>query len=451
MSNTADTAIDWATLTAKDWSWVERSVWTGTMLNTLITRGKEQVWYSLMDKVYRPETLVAAHKRVSRNRGAAGVDNMTIDRYNKNLAHHQATLHQQLKDGTYQPQAVRRTYISKPGSKETRTLGIPCVRDRIVQTALKQVLEPVFEATFADCSYGFRPGRSCKDALREVDRLLEDGYRYVVDADIQGFFDAIDRSLLLERVRQRVSDGSVLSLVDASLKQDVMDGLRLWTPDEGTPQGAVISPVLANVFLNEFDHLLSERGYQLVRYADDFVILCSSQEEAQDGLDLVRDWTEANHLTLHPTKTHIANLHEPGGEFSFLGFRFKCHQNKRGEVKLHRFVARKSLKKVKTRIRELTPRKHGGSLESILTVLNRSMRGWFNYFSCASRYEHESLDGFIRRRLRRLLRKRSKRGRGSGSSEGDHDRWTNAFFEAHGYYSLVSAHAAMVQSLRGTQ
>lgn len=444
MSNTASHAIDWTTLTARDWSWVERSIWSGGMLNTVVTRGKEQVWYSLMDKVCRAETLAAACLRVSANRGAPGIDGMTISRYHKNLAHHQATLHQQLADRSYRPLAVRRTHIRKPGSKELRPLGIPCVRDRIAQTAFKLVLEPVFEVTFADCSYGFRPGCSCKDALREVDQLLKAGYRYVVDADIQGFFDNLDHSILMNRVRQRISDGTVLEYLHRFLKQGIMDDLRYWEPEEGTPQGSVISPLLANVFLNEFDHFLCERGYRLVRYADDFVILCSSAEEAQSGLHLVQDWMETNKLTLHPTKTHIANLHESGGEFSFLGYRFKCHQNKKGQVRLHRFVARKSLKKVKARLRELIPRKHGNSLEVILTTVNRSMRGWFNYFCHASVMDHEALDGYIRRRLRRLLRKRTKRHRGSGGSPDDHLRWPNKFFEAHGYFSLVVARAAMV-------
>ena len=198
---------------------------------------------------------------------------------------------------------MRRVWIPKPGSQEQRPLGVPTVRDRVVQTALLHVLEPIFDATFSPHSYGFRHGRGCHHALERVEELLKAGYVYVVDADLKSYFDTIPKPRLMARLREKVSDSRVLRLVEMFLEQGVMDGLREWTPETGTPQGAVLSPLLANIYLNPLDHLLAEAGFAMVRYADDFVILCKTREDAERALALVQQWVAENGLTLHPTKT----------------------------------------------------------------------------------------------------------------------------------------------------
>jgi len=239
------------------------------MLTALEEGVKGGVWFSLVDKVYATRTLRRAFEDVQANAGAAGVDQVTVAMYAQHLEANLETLSQQLRDGTYRPHAVRRTYIDKDGGAGQRPLGIPTVRDRVVQTALRYALEPIFERDFAPHSYGFRPGRGCKDALRRVQALLDAGYTHVVDADLQSYFDTIPHEPLLARVREKVADGRVLALLDGFLTQHVLDGLQRWTPDGGTPQGAVVSPLLANVYLDALDHDLAAAGYEMVRYADD--------------------------------------------------------------------------------------------------------------------------------------------------------------------------------------
>jgi RNA-directed DNA polymerase len=312
-------------------------------------------------------------------------------------------------------------------------VGIPTVRDRVVQTALLMVMEPIFERDFAEHSYGFRPGRGCKDALRRVDQLLKDGYTYVVDADLKSYFDTIPHDRLLSLVGQKVSDGRVLNLLQSFLKQGVLDGLREWTPEEGSPQGGCISPLLSNIYLNPLDHLMAERGFQMVRYADDFVIMCRSPEEAARALALVQEWTAEAGLKLHPEKTKIVDA--KADAFDFLGYRFQ-----RG----HRVPRPKSIQKLKDAIRTKTKRTSGESLTKIINDLTPRLRGWFEYFKHSRRSTFPKLDGWIRMRLRSLLRKRlGKRGCGRGS---DHNRWPNAFFAKHGLYSLTTARALARQS-----
>lgn len=411
------------------WSWVEPAVWTTQMLTALEKGVKGGKWFSLIDKVYRRENLMRAFARVKANKGAAGIDRQTIEMYEQNLEANLERLVKGLEDGSYRPQALRREWIPKPGSKENRPLGIPTVRDRVVQTALRAVLEPIFERTFAAQSYGFRPGRGCKDALRRVDYLLKQGYNWVVDADLKSYFDTIPHELMLGRVGEQVADGAVLALIDAYLHQGVLDGLKQWSPEAGTPQGAVISPLLSNIYLNPLDHLMARMGIEMVRYADDFVILCRSEAEARKALAQVQQWTAAAGLTLHPEKTHIVDATKHGG-FDFLGYHFE-----RG----YKWPRKKSLRKIKDKIRVLTKRSNGQSLEAIISRINPIMQGWFGYFKHSLYTTFSSLDGWIRMRLRSILRKRSKlRGRGRGT---DHQRWPNAFFATQGLFSLVTAAA----------
>jgi RNA-directed DNA polymerase len=410
------------------------------MLTTLETGVKGGVWFSLIDKVFAERNLRAAFARVNANHGAPGVDHVSVDDFAAHLDDELARLSAALRQETYHPQALRRGYLPKPDGTQ-RPIGIPTVRDRVVQTALRHVLEPIFERTFAEQSYGFRPGRGCKDALRRVDQLLKSGHRYVVDVDLQSFFDTIPHDRLLERIQGRVADGRVLALLESFLKQGVLDGLGEWTPEDGTPQGAVISPLLANVYLNPLDHLLAAEGFALVRYADDFVILCRTLEEAQRALAVVQQWVTTNGLTLHPTKTRLVDIRQEG--FDFLGYHFQT--TKRG--KLAYWPRRRSLAKLKANLRVKTKRTNGTSLPCVIADVNRTLRGWFGYFQHSLRPTFVALDAWVRMRLRSILRKRrGGRGRGRGA---DHHRWPNAFFADQGLYSLVDAHALACQPSRG--
>jgi RNA-directed DNA polymerase len=286
------------------------------------------------------------------------------------------------------------------------------------------VLEPIFERDFAEHSYGFRPGRGCKEALRRVDHLLKTGYHWVVDADLKSYFDTIPQEPLLERVAEKIADGRVLDLVRAFLRQGIMEGMKTWTPTGGTPQGAVISPLLSNLYLNPLDHLMAQQGIEMVRYADDFVILCRARRKpgsagAGKGMD------EQAGLTLHPTKTRIVDATQAGG-FDFLGYTFAQGQKR---------PRQKSLKKFKDTIRAKTRRHHGESLKRVIEDLNRTLRGWFGYFQHSHKDTFPTLDSWIRMRLRSILRRRQKqRGRGRGR---DHQRWPNAYFAKHGLFSLA--------------
>lgn len=419
----------------RDWSWVEATVWTERMLSALANGVKGNKWFSLVDKVERPSTLASAWQKVASNGGAAGVDRQSIERFAANSDTYLSELSQALKERSYQPQPVRRVEIPK-GDGKTRPLGIPTVKDRIVQTALKFVLEPIFEAQFLDGSYGFRPGRGCKDALREVDGLLKEGYTFVVDADLQSYFDTIPHARLMQRVEERISDGAVLELIRNFLKQDILHEGQRWTPTGGTPQGAVISPLLANVYLHPLDEVIAASGYRMVRYADDFVILCATSEEATAALATVRTWVEENGLTLHPEKTHVGDCRQPGQGFEFLGYRFEAGQ---------RHVRKKSLQSFKERMRAKTGRTQGKSLERVVADLNPMLKGWFAYFKHAHEYTFSKLDGQIRRRLRAILRKQEKRP-GFGRCLHDQQSWPNAFFAEVGLFAMHTAWLAARQS-----
>jgi len=419
--------------TRSRWHWVEPTIWTERMLAALEQGVKGGKWFSLIDKVHPAHTLMGAFAQVAANEGAAGVDHVTIAMFDDRLAANLKKLSDELRTETYRPQLIRRHYIPKPGSQEKRPLGIPTVRDRVVQTALRMALEPIFEQEFAEHSYGFRPGRGCKDGLRRVDELLKAGYTYIVDADLKSYFDTIPHDRLMDLVGQKVSDGRVLSLIKMFLKQGVLDDLREWTPETGSPQGAVISPLLSNIYLNPLDHMMAHEGFEMVRYADDFVILCRSPEEATQALARVQAWTAAAGLTLHPTKTRIVNATEDG--FEFLGYRFE---------KGKRYPRTKSMQKLKDTIRAKTKRTSGQCLRAIIGSLNPTLRGWFEYFKHSTRWTLTRLDQWIRMRLRSILRKRrGLKGRGRGA---DHHRWPNAFFAEHGLYSLKAAHVLACQS-----
>jgi RNA-directed DNA polymerase len=429
------------------WPFAESSVWTPRMLTALENGVRGGKWFSLIDKVYKPENLRVAFEKVKANAGGAGVDHVDVERFEKRLDRNLDHLHDSLKDDSYRPQAVKRVWIPKPGG-EKRPLGVPTVRDRVVQTALRNVLEPIFEREFNEHSYGFRPGRSAKDALRRVDEQLKSGHDWIVDADIRSYFDEIDHGILMNLVEDRVSDGRVLRLVRRFLDQEIQEGGERTKPESGTPQGAVISPMMANIFLNPLDHLMSGRGFKMTRYADDFVIACKSESEARGALEAVREWCKNAKLELHPEKTRIVNMQEPGG-CDFLGYHFEWgykNRKRQGKKFLKRTPAKKSMRKLKDAIRVKTRRANGYSLRTIIKEVNKTLVGWFEYFKHSHQYTFDPLDRWIRMRLRSILRKRNG---GRGRSRGmDHRKWSNAFFVDSGLFSLRAAYESTSQSSR---
>ena len=419
----------------RDWSWVEATVWNERMLAALENGVRGGKWFSLIDKVYRKQTLKAAWQKVKDNGGAAGVDGQSVERFEAGAEVYLEELEQALRTGAYRPQPIRRVEIPKGGGK-MRPLGIPVVKDRIVQTALKLVIEPIFEREFEDSSYGFRPGRGCKEALREVDELIKEGYTHVVDADLDSYFDSIPKEPLMGEVSERISDGAVLELIRAFLNQDIIQGMKRWTPVGGTPQGAVISPLLANIYLHPLDRHMRRKGCRMVRYADDFVVLCRTAEQAQAALNEVRVWVEQNGLRLNADKTHVGDCQQTGQGFEFLGYRFEVGR---------RWVRRNSLLALRERIRQKTRRTRGDSLACIIADLNPTLRGWFHYFKHSQRWVHQLTDGFVRRRLRAILRKQDKRP-GMGKCRDDHLRWPNTFFASQGLFTLTTARVLASQS-----
>jgi RNA-directed DNA polymerase len=418
------------------WRWVKPCAWTVRMLTALEQGVEGGKWFRLFDKIFAERNLWTAFQQVAQNGGAPGVDHQTVRDFEKRLPDPIRELSDLLKASRYTPQAIRRVHIPKPGSTETRPLGIPTVRDRVVQAAIVNVIEPIFERDFAEQSYGFRPKRGCKDALRRVTQLLKAGYHYVVDADLKGYFDSIPHDRLMKRVEAKIADGPVLRLIESFLQAEILDEASHWTPTQGAPQGAVLSPLLSNIYLDPLDHLLADAGYEMVRYADDFVILCRTAEDAARALELVRQWTVDNGLTLHPTKTKLIDARVDG--FDFLGYTFRGRNH---------WPRKKSIGKLKDTIRQKTKRTSGQSMRKIVTEVNATLQGWFGYFQHSTyRTVFQSLDGWIRMRLRSILRKRARRrGRAQGA---DHQRWPDSYFAALGYSSLVNAHLAACQSSR---
>lgn len=415
------------------YAFAEPAVWTDRMLEALDKGVKGGAWFSLIDKVGAERTLHASWRRVASSKGSGGVDRQTVQQFGVGVDARLRTLSDDLEAGRYRPRSVRRVHIPKPDGR-TRPLGIPTVRDRIVQGALRLTLEPIFEKEFREHSYGFRPGRGAKDALRRVDGLLRSGGRYVVDADLKSYFDTIPHDRLLAAVRSRVTDGRVLSLVEMFLKAGIMEDLREHRPTMGTPQGGVISPLLANIYLHPLDCLMEDEGHEMVRYADDFVVVCRTLEDAERALETIRSWVSAAGLELHPEKTRLVDMNEPGG-FDFLGYHFEQGM---------RTPRRKSLEKLKETIRAKTRRTRGTAMSVIVKDLNLSLRGWFEYFKHSHRYTFERVDRFVRVRLRNVYRWRSgRRGRARGD---DHHRWPNRhFYDGLGLLSLEQAWVRILQ------
>lgn len=406
-------------------------MWTEAMkaaIGELRRAGRK--WYALWDKVIAPANLAAAWDRINRRvtgkkrRGGAGVDGVTVAKFADRAEEELRKLGEQLAAGRYSPSPVRRHYIPKAGSNKLRPLGLPTVRDRVVQEACRSMIEPIFEAEFLGSSHGFRPGRSVDTACAQVEQHLAMGREWVVDIDIEKCYDTIPHEPLIDRVARRISDGRVLDLIRRFLKSGVMEEMEIRYEATGTPQGGIVSPVLANIFLHDLDAALEEQGTAWVRYADDVVALCRSREEAEKVLETIRETLSGLGLKLSPEKTRIVHLEEG---FDYLGWHYEGKQ---------RWPRKKSVDKLRHRLRAMTRRARPDSLRSICAELAPVQRGWFNFFRMGnSQATFRLVDGWLRRRLRSLLRRRTKR-HGISPGGSDHQRWPNQFFVHHGFFSL---------------
>ncbi|CAG0965513.1 partial Group II intron-encoded protein LtrA, partial [Methanosarcinales archaeon] len=352
--------------------------------------------FALIHKVWDQKNLEKAWKSVKANRGSAGNDRITIEQFEQNLPQNLTEIKRLLKEKRYEPSPVLRVLIPKDNGK-MRKLGIPTVRDRVVQQALKNVLEPIFEEIFLPQSHGYRPNTNAHAAVRKGEAYLERGYHWVVDADIEGFFDHVDHQILMDLVCEKIADGRVLSLIESFLKSGIMNEGIFEESNEGTPQGGNLSPLLSNIYLNHFDRRMGDCGYLLLRYADDIVIFCKFESDAQDALKRAKEILEDElKLKLSPEKTKIINARKKGVEF--LGFHFN------GRWKRPRDKARKRFREeIKRRTRRQQPK----NLEMVIESINPVIRGWGNYFKGGTvKKSFEELDGYIRGRLRSFVAKR---------------------------------------------
>lgn len=422
------------------WPWVEARVWTERMLEALERGVKGGKWHSLIDKVHRGDNLQAAWHEVHKRKGCGGVDKVSLHQFEHHLEQRLEKLSTELQSGTYEPQSVLRTYIPKADGRGRRPLGIPTIADRVVQAALRNVIEPIFERKFIDQSYGFRPGRGCKDALREVARLLAEGHTWVVDVDIKSYFDSIPHEELIDEVANEIADGRVLDLIRRFLRQGVLEGMEQWQPEKGTPQGAVISPLLANIYLHPVDVIIRDAGFKMIRYADDMVIMCRTREEAEAALQALRSALEERQLELHPEKTGLVDATTRPG-FQFLGYIFFGNK---------RYPRKSSEKKARRAVKERTKLNRSDDLDTIIRDVNSVLRGWFAFFKHSSRGAFTKLDQYVRYRLRAVLsRRKFRRSHRRRSGRGhDHYRWPNRFFADHGLFILSAEHAIVRQSYR---
>jgi RNA-directed DNA polymerase len=413
--------------------WSHHPAWTESMRAALKTRQESGgKWFSLIDRMWELRLLQGAWERLNRRvtgekrRRGAGVDGVTVEGFAKRAGEEIPRLAGELRAGRYRPRAARRHYIPKPGTTKKRPLGLPCVRDKVVQEALRSLIEPIFEVEFLEGSHGFRPKRSTDTACQRLEEHLKAGKVWVVDADITGFFDNIDHEKELEQVNRRIADGRVLGLIRAFLEAGVMEEMKVRYSTTGTPQGGVISPLLANIFLHAMDEELEARGISWVRYADDFLLLCETRAEAEAALEAVREILARLGLTLAPEKTRIRHLDEG---FDFVGWHYQGHQ---------RWPRSKSVKGLRLKLREKTRRLRPGSMELICGELTPILRGWYVFFRDGnSGGTFGPLTGWVRRRLRSILHRRHK-GNGIGSRDLNR-KWPNGCFAAWGLFDPAAA------------
>jgi len=381
----------------------------------------EKTYYTLKDKVTKIRNMKVAAKHVLDKGGSAGVDRIDTEEFRESYSVYMRELYREFLEDRYQPKPALRVFIPKSDGRQ-RPLGIPTVKDRIAQAAVRGILEPIYEKEFCDCSFGFRKGRSQIDAINQIEEYKEQGYKWVLDADIKGFFDNIEHELLIEFIKQKVTDGWVIKIIKSWLTMGVMKDGEYIPTEKGTPQGGVISPLLANIFLHQFDKVMTERGYKLVRYADDFVVMTKSKRKAKRAYEVVKEIIrEELKLELHPEKTVITNF---GEGFVFLGFEFIAWRYKRPK--------KNSLENFKDKVRKVTKRNQPWKVELIIKRLNPKIRGWANYFGHGNvKTLFRDLDKWIRMRLRSYMEKKK-------AITHQNKRIPNSFFRKKGLVSLLT-------------
>ena len=390
---------------------IEKACWR------LVRKEQKKKYHSLIDKVWNWKNLNEAWGKVKQNRGAGGIDEVSIEEFERNLEQNLNEIQRQLRQDRYIPKPVKRVYIPKPDGRQ-RPLGIPTIRDRVVQQALKNVIEPIFEIEFSDSSFGYRPGKSAKQAIAQIEEVRDGGHEWVVDADIKAFFDMVNHEKLIDAVAERISDSRVLRLIRSFLEADIMEqGQGLVRSVIGTPQGGVISPLLANIYLHYLDEKMTGLGYEVVRYADDVLVLCGSEEEANEALLHVKEILGELELTLHPDKTKIKNFSEG---VDFLGFTIYIG---------HKVPRKEAVKEYKDAVRRATRRTLPINLEMVIQRLNPVVIGWGNYFKIANvNWLYMRLDSWTRMRLRAFKEKKK--------SYNSNRRITNEFLRNLGLKSL---------------